>query len=127
MQDGILRFVSVVLTVWHGFCRYKIKNKNMGHYCEQKVKSELYEAHCDKFAYMERIINSCETNAQLINAVSWAKDVLSNIERAERARRHSFNSLNAVSKYIQSRRDIIFEVYRRKDDELRNNMLKKNV
>lgn len=89
----------------------------MARYHEKKVNKELYETYSDAFAYIEKVINSCETDAQLINATLWGKKILFDIEEKECNRRQSAESW-AVNAYMKHRRDIIHHIYSAKDKEI---------
>ena len=82
-----------------------------------RVENELNEKHGDKFAYLEKVINSCETTAQLLNATFWARNYLIDMGRLESKKRSSAEAVIAED-YFDFRKEIIMTVYSRKDKEI---------
>ena len=89
----------------------------MARYHEKKVTEELFETYAEKFAYIEKVINSCKTDDQLETAARWGKKLLFDIEEFECGRRQPAESW-AVNAYMKFRRDIIFHIYYVKSKEI---------
>lgn len=83
-------------------------------YREQRVKDELYNAHAQKFAFIERVIESCQTEEQALNAYKWGITILFDIERFECEKRRSTSVFGAIVSYMRRRREIVDEIYSRK-------------
>lgn len=82
-------------------------------YREQRVKDELYNAHSEKFAFIERVIDSCQTEEQALNAYKWGITILFNIERFECEKRRGTPVLGVIMSYMRHRREIVDEIYSR--------------
>jgi hypothetical protein len=86
----------------------------MLHYREQRVKDELYNAHAEKFAFIERVIESCQTEEQALNAYKWGTTILFGIERFECEKRRGTPASRIIMGYMRHRREIVDEIYSRK-------------
>lgn len=84
---------------------------------ETKVKEQLYNAYNGNLAYIERVLNSCETEEQLDNALIWASNYLDNINIYEHRRRSAWEGF-VVSDYILHRRLIFLRVHERKQEKI---------
>ena len=91
---------------------------------KRKTSKKLYDKYSETFAFLERVVNSCETLPQLYNASEWAIKCLWKIE-SEECKNKCIDKELAINHYMVFRVQLIKSIIDVREKKILDAMEKK--